>query len=230
MQMFVHLYVLSVNLNEPSEKGLTSNKEAAALYAVEDSINDSLDNNYMFVGRITTDGMRNFFYYTESMDVSKLESLAAKFLEGYKYNINYMEEKKPREFYHEFLYPNKSNGHRLSNRHLVDKLVELGDNLEKSRIVNHWIYFNSAESLTLFKEKVRKVGFQIEDQDTQDNKYSLRISRNDFVQLHSISDVTDYLVSATEETNGDYDGWETKVIKEEEGFFNGLKRIFKSRK
>jgi hypothetical protein len=230
-EMFVHLYQLSINLNEPNENGLTCNKEAAVLYAIEDSINDSLDDsNYMFVGRITTDGMRGFFYYTDSMDVSKLESIAAKFLEKYKYSINCIEEKKPREFYHEFLYPNKSNWHRMTNRHLADKLIELGDNLEKSRTVNHWIYFNSAESRNLFKEKVQKDGFQIEDQDTQDNKYSLRISRNDFVQLHSISDVTDYLVSAADEYNGDYDGWETKVIKEQESFLNRLKRMFKSRK
>ncbi|MNN12612.1 hypothetical protein D3C81_1256090 [compost metagenome] len=50
------------------------------------------------------------------------------------------------------------------------------------------------------------------------------------MQLHSISDVTDYLVSAAEEVDGDYDGWETKVIKEQEGFSNRLKKIFKSKK
>lgn len=225
-EKLIHLDWLSITLNEPNGNGLTCNKEAAILFAIEDSIHDSLDSHYMFVGRITTDGRRDFYYYTDSEDGSKLENLATKFLENYKYSINRIKEQKPRDFYYEFLYPNKSNWHRMANRQLVDKLTELGDNLEKSRIVNHWIYFSSAESRSLFKQKVQKEGFHIEDQDSQDNKYSLRISRNDFVQLHPISGVTDYLVSAAQECNGDYDGWETKVIKKQENFLIRLKRIF----
>jgi|GEM_PF-6293528 Family of unknown function (DUF695). len=38
------LYRLSVTLNEPNEDGLTTQKEATVLYAIEDSINDSLGN------------------------------------------------------------------------------------------------------------------------------------------------------------------------------------------
>lgn len=229
-ERLIHLYRLSVTLNEPNEDGLTSDKEATVLYAIEDSIHDSLDSNYMFVGRITTDGKRDFFYYTDSMDGSELEGFADKFLENYKYSINLIDEQKPGTFYHECLYPNQLDWHRMGNRQLVDKLIELGDNLDESRTVNHWIYFNSAESRNLFNEKVQKDGFHIEDQVTQDNKYSLRISRNDVVQLHSIGDVTDYLVSAAQEFHGDYDGWETKVVKEQGGLSNRLKRMFKSKK
>lgn len=229
-EMLVHLYRLRIILNEPNENGLTCDKEAVALYAIEDSIHDSVDSNYMFVGRITTDGRRDFFYYTDSVDGSELEVISAKFLENYKHSINLIEEQEPRVFYHEFLYPNKSDWHRMVNRQLVDKLIELGDNLEISRIVKHWIYFSSAESCNLFEEKVQKDGFHIEDHVTQDNKYSLRISKNDSVQLHSISGVTDYLVSIAQEFNGDYDGWETEVIKEKKSFLNGVKRIFKSKK
>lgn len=53
-------------------------------------------------------------------------------------------------------------------RQLVNKLIELGDNLEELRTVNHWIYFNSEESRNLFSEKVQKDGFHIEDQVTQE--------------------------------------------------------------
>lgn len=228
-EMLVHLYRLRVTLNEPNEDGLTSDQEAAVLYDIEDSIHDSLDSQYMFVGRITTQGRRDFFYYTDSLDGSILESLAVKFLANYKFSIDRIEEQKPRAFYHEFLYPGKSDWHRMTNRQLVNNLYELGDNLEKSRTVKHWIYFSSAELRDLFKKKVQNNGFHIEEQGTSDNKYSLIISRNDSVQLQSISDVTDYLVSAAQECHGDYDGWETEVIREQEGFFNRLKGIFKSR-
>ncbi|MDF2961076.1 MAG: hypothetical protein K0S39_2811 [Paenibacillus sp.] len=172
-ERFVHLYRLSITLNEPNENGLTTNKEAEILNAIEDSINDSLDSNYMFVGRITTDGRRDFFYYTDSTDGDNLKRLATQLLENYRYNINRIEEQKPGDFYHEFLFPNKSNWHRMVNRQVVEKLCDHGDNLEKARAVNHWIYFYSAESRNLFKEKVQRNGFHIEDQDTKDNKYSM---------------------------------------------------------
>ncbi|UUZ84776.1 DUF695 domain-containing protein [Paenibacillus sp. P26] len=76
-ETLVHLYRLSVILNEPTEDGLTSNQEAEVLYGIEDSIHDSLDNHYLFVGRITTDGRRDFFYYTDAEDGARLTSLAA---------------------------------------------------------------------------------------------------------------------------------------------------------
>jgi len=230
-EMFVHLYRLSVTLKEPNENGLTRDTEATKLYEIEDSIHDSLDGHYLFVGRITTEGKRDFYYYTDTVDVSKLEHLAAMNLEKYTYSINPVEEESPRDFYYKHLYPRKSDLQRIMNRQLENKLRELGDRLEKSRPVNHWIYFGSAESRNQFIEKVQLDGFLIEDQATQeDNRYMLRISRNDCVEFHAISDVTDYLVNAAQEFQGDYDGWETKVMKEQDGLFSGLKRIFKREK
>lgn len=226
----VHLYRLSVNLNEPNEDGLTSQKEASVLYAIEDSIHDSLDRNYMFIGRITTDNRREFYYYTDSVNGNELELLAAKFLGNYGYNISRVDEQKPKEFYYESLYPKESDQQRMANRQLVDKLKALGDNLEKPRTVTHWIYFSTANSRNFFKEKVQNEGFHIEDQVTEDDRHSLIISRNDIVQLDSISSVTDYLVSVAQEYLGNYDGWEAKVIKEQEGFLKRLKNIFKSQK
>lgn len=225
-ETLIHLYRLRIHLNDPNADGLTTDKEAAILYGMEDSIHDSLDSNYIFVGRITTEGRRDFYYYTDS-DGSKLESLAATFIEDYKYSIGYIEERNPRDFYYESLYPNKSNWHRMTNRHLVDKLRELGDDLEKSRKVSHFIYFGSEQSRHQFKEKVQKDGFHIEDEGANEHQFSLCISRNDFVQIHSISAVTDYLVSTAQQFHGDYDGWETKVVKKQESYLSGLKRIFK---
>lgn len=221
-----HLYRLRIHLNEPNAEGLTTDKEAAILYGMEDSIHDTLERNYMFVGRITTEGRRDFYYYTDS-DGSELESLAAKCIADFKYSIGYIEESKPKDFYYEFLYPNKSNWHRMTNRQLVEKLRELGDDLEKSRKVSHFIDFGSEQSRHLFIEKVQKDGFHIEDQGANEQQYSLSITRNDLVQFHSISAVTDYLVSTAQQFDGDYDGWETKVVKKQESYLSGLKRLFK---
>lgn len=225
-ETFVHLYQLRVLLNEPDPNGFTGNQEASVLYAIEDAIQDSLGNQYMFVGRVTTDGRRDFYYYTNSADGTRLKEVAEENLGNYKYSVGLIEEKEPGAFYREYLYPDKFDWHRMMNRQLVDKLTDLGDHLEQPRTVQHWIYFSSEESRESFKESVRKDGFLIEDQGMQESAYSLRISRNDVVELHSISQVTDYLVSAAQQFEGEYDGWETMVIKEKEGFLGGLKKLF----
>ncbi len=222
---FVHLYRLSVILNEPNEDGLTTQEEAAVLNRMEDVLNDSLSRRYLFVGRITTNGRRDFYYYTDSADGEELQSRADKAVRHYQYHINRVEEEKPRDFYYESLFPSKSERQRIANRQLIEQLRALGDQLEKPRTVNHWIYFDSATSCNQFKDNVQQAGFRIENQDSEDNKHSLRISRDDVVQFHAISEVTDYLVAVSEEYEGDYDGWETKVIKG-----SILSRLFKAKK
>lgn len=226
----VHLFQLKILLNEPNENGLTCDHEAKALFSIEDSINDGLNDTYMFVGRMTSNGSRDFYYYTESEDGSALERIAATCIQQHQYSVNWLEEETPRAFYTEVLYPNKREWHRMMNRELVDKLVELGDHLETSRTVNHWIYFNSIESRDLFKQSVQKNGFHVEDELIQDSKYMLNVSRKDIVEVHSISEVTDILVDAAQKYHGEYDGWETKVIQKPEGLSSIFKNIFKRKK
>lgn len=209
-----NLYKLNIKLNEPNEYGLTNNKEAEILNAIEGSINESLGRNYINVGRLTTNGIRNIYFYTDSNDENELEKNATKFLENYRFRIKRIEERKPRDFYYEFLYPNEYEQQHMANGQLVNRLIELGDNLKELRKVDHWVYFDSEDSRRKFKEKVKSEGFNIEDQDIQNNRYSLRISRKDSVQLSSINGVTDYLVSVVIECKGEYDGWETKVMKD----------------
>ncbi|TYP72038.1 DUF695 domain-containing protein [Paenibacillus methanolicus] len=191
------LYRLRVILKEPTDNGLTNQDEASLLNGIEDSIHDSLDEGYLFVGRLTTNGRRDFFYYANAEDGSEIERLAVRFLEGYRFDLERLEEDKPRSFYYESIYPNKANRHRMTNRHIVDKLKQLGDQLAKPRDVNHWLYFNSAASRNQFKARVQQDGFQIVDQNDRENKYALKIARAEVMELLAIGDVTDYLVRTT---------------------------------
>ncbi|MFC4099164.1 ribonuclease E inhibitor RraB [Paenibacillus xanthanilyticus] len=112
----------------------------------------------------------------------------------------------------------------MTNRHIIHKLAQLGDRLDKPRDVHHWLYFHSAASRNQFKARVQQDGFQIVDQADQENKYRLRIARAETVELLAISDVTDFLVRTAEQHDGEYDGWETMVVKPGR-FLSGLKRM-----
>jgi regulator of RNase E activity RraB len=114
----------------------------------------------------------------------------------------------------------KSNEQKQSikNSHVLRQLQQYGDTLEKEREVFHWIYFKAVDDRSAFIEKIKKESFTIVAQNKIDNAkdgrpYSLQIKRIDRVDHNSIDACTIYLLKTAEETQGDYDGWETSVEK-----------------
>ena len=60
-----HLIWCWVYLNQPRPDGLSSSDEAPLLVTVEEGLVDSLKGRATFVGRITTAGRREFYFYGE---------------------------------------------------------------------------------------------------------------------------------------------------------------------
>ena len=101
----------------------------------------------------------------------------------------------------------------------MDLLKKHGDNLTTVREINHWIYFKSFDELCDYKDLLFKKGFTIQNIDKIENPnetypFSLIISRNDRADIKSINEVTLELSRLAEEYNGNYDGWETPIVKE----------------
>ncbi|WP_018758021.1 DUF695 domain-containing protein [Paenibacillus terrigena] len=210
---YPHLKVLRIPIKNPGERGTPINEEADLINDLEDKINNEIIDFGFNVGRITTYGLRDVFYYFSKQ--YELDKVAEKyFLEhGYEIEALNIKEKNPWDFYFDFLYPNKYQIQHMGNRNVVDRLRESGDKLEKSRRVDHWIYFQSTEDKNNFEAKVKLLGFNINSNPSNDDRIYSQIYRHDYVDFHSINEVTDSLVDLAGECNGDYDGWETMVIK-----------------
>jgi hypothetical protein len=67
---FSHQVGIAVPLNSPNEHGLPVSAEGDQLNVIEDQLEDLLvqNNESIFVGVITTGGMREFVYYTSNPD------------------------------------------------------------------------------------------------------------------------------------------------------------------
>jgi hypothetical protein len=105
----------------------------------------------------------------------------------------------------------------MSNQKVVLNLTKEGDDLSKPRQVDHWLYFSSEADRDKFITYAAKEKYKIESKDNNKDsklKYQLRISRVDNVDLDSISKITIGLRRKAKELNGEYDGWETFVVKE----------------
>ena len=186
---------------------------------MEDAILENLNpKNFLNVGRVTSNGVRDIIFYSDQQSSNALMETADQFIAptGYAYEVFEIEEDETWEFYHEFLYPNQYQQQHMGNQQVLFSLEEAGDSLEVPRKVDHWLYFHDLKMMKSFIKEVKKHRFAIEEKSKQmdeDGKYFVRISRTDYVDLHSINEVTDLLIEIADKYEGDYDGWETFVVK-----------------
>ncbi|MGG3840505.1 ribonuclease E inhibitor RraB [Paenibacillus thiaminolyticus] len=133
---------------------------------------------------MTTHGLRDVFYYfSKPYELEKVAEMY--FIEhGYEIEVHNIEEENPRDFYFEFLYPNKYQLQHMGNRKVVDQLRESGDTFENSRRVDHWIYFKSTEDKENFDAKAILLGFNIDSDPSHDERMCSHIYRS--VTLTSI--------------------------------------------
>ncbi|KKK38132.1 hypothetical protein WQ57_09955 [Mesobacillus campisalis] len=217
---FNHSFCLRLNLKEPNEDGLPIEKEAEVINEIEDSLIEFLDHrNFINVGRVTTNGVRDVIFYSNQELKNILIDAAHQFVKpaGYEFEIFGIEEDETWEFYYDFLYPNQYQQQHMGNQQVVDSLEESGDQLEVPRKVEHWLLFSDLKMMKRFIKDIKKEGFSIEEEPNQVNeegKYTVAISRIDSVDLPSINEVTDLLIEISEEHEGEYDGWETFVLGE----------------
>jgi len=106
----------------------------------------------------------------------------------------------------------------MSNEKVLVQLMEAGDKLEKPRQVDHWLYFVTDADRKHFIQYAQAEKFKIEGiaevKDEHRLPFQLHISRVDYVDAARINQITLKLRRKATSLKGDYDGWETVVIKD----------------
>jgi hypothetical protein len=178
-------------------------------------IDAAVKNN--LAGTFTHQCERMDYYYVADTagireNLRKLYETQFKFYESYT-NIT---ADKNWKVYLEFFFPNEETLETMSNQKVVIKLQEAGDKLDKPRQVDHWIIFTTEKDRNCFVSYLVHHNFKIETKEkavNTKNQFKLHISRTDKVDLPSINKLTLELRKEAKKCNGDYDGWETFVIK-----------------
>lgn len=215
-----NLVWISLQMNNPREDGLSSSEEFETLKEVEDRLQNFVlaKHNALYAGRLTTDGRRDFYFYmgdTTLYDRTISESMIGFPTYSFEFGIK---ADKQWEQYFNFMYPNPRQYQSIQNRRVIDYLEEQGDPLTKARPVDHWVYFKTDADMILFLTKIEHLNFIIlsKDERTFFGKYpyKLHISRVDCVDQNSVDNYALELWQLAQESNGEYDGWETSVEKE----------------
>jgi hypothetical protein len=197
-------------MRRPREDGLSSQEEFDDLIALEDRVTARIvqHGTAIYVGRNTSSGNRDFFFYV--VDPSKFENAARAAMAefpAYKYETGVSEDRDWRTYF-EFLHPSDADLQRIKNRRVREQLEKHGDNAGNSREIDHFAYFPSAAARAAFADYVRAEGFAIAsaaDKPKAGGQFGLQFSRVD--QPARIDEIVTPLLRKVTELGGEYDGW-----------------------
>lgn len=187
------------------------------LSEIEDTFDRHLTNKDFFIGVTTDTECRRFYIYTmqETILKNSIESILTR-NKKLKYNISIQNDPEW-NIYLDRLYPDMFEQRWMLDRNVVEQLKTNNDDPQIPREVSHWFYFRNIDSRDSFKSKMNKNLYtNIDEQKVQENtefSYQLIVSHITTVQLESINQHTTGLFQLAQECDGNYDGWETLVMK-----------------
>lgn len=201
---------VSLTMLRPRPDGLSSQEEFDDLVALEDEVIPKITagSQILFVGRCTTGGTRDFYFYSPDASAFEIRARTAMIaFPGYTATIGAREDP-AWSSYLNFLYPSPASMQRIMNRRVCDQLQKQGDSLTQPRLIDHFAYFSRAAQRAAFADFLLGERFVIgsaPDAPDEDGKYSIAFER----QAHpaEIDDVVSMLCTKLAELDGDYDGW-----------------------
>lgn len=205
---------VTIDFLDPDENGMSKQAEHDRLVAVEDALVPALTHETcIFVGRCTTGGQRDFFFYMDNAkDVEeRVESVMERF-EEYSWDMGLVEEP-GWDTYFEFLYPDEQGMDTIWNNRVRRNLAAEGDDLSARREIDHVIQFATEADLLAFKPEAEQEGFTVSVQDKRvdaEKPYEVLVRRADIPD--DIDDVTWPLRELAGAHGGVYDGWGCPVV------------------
>lgn len=207
-----------IEMRSPREDGLSSQAEFDELLKAEDHLVETLTaSGALYVGRNTSAGCRDFYFYTQTYDdgweLQVAQAMQALKQYGYQAGVRLDQEW---SVYREFLYPSPRSRQSIENRSVCDALERNGDAMTTPREIDHWAYFPTSQSRDVFIQHSHELGFQArvrEDENMENDEFCAQISRMDTPSFAGIDDVCLPLYDLAVQCGGRYDGWECQVIK-----------------
>jgi uncharacterized protein (TIGR01619 family) len=218
IQSKLQLTTFTIFMKNPTEDGLSSAEESDLLNQIEDDFIELIVGQLdaVYVGRLKYDGKILSYFYSKNIEgIEDIFARTEQKYPNYRFEHGSKEEKDWRAYF-EVLYPSPFEMQVIQNGRVVENLEKQGDTLEKEREVEHWIYFKTESEREHFLVSIKDDGFEIVEKDTTNSSqlpFSLQISRVDKVDYENIHEYVLYLWQKAQEFNGDYDGWETSVVK-----------------
>lgn len=209
------LICVRLHMQDPRDDGMSSSEEFAALQQIEDALSAALDSHCAArqVGRLTTAGTREFFFYAAADD--DLLGVIEGAFSGSGYEVMYRSEHDPEwAHYYGFIAPSRLAYQWIMDRRLVENLRSSGDDLTVQRPVDHYLFFPDSAQREAFTAALEGNDFTLDaGAQSDDGTWPLHMVRPDPVELDHIHNMVCDLIELADAHGGDYDGWGAPVIK-----------------
>lgn len=201
---------LRVWMNRPRPDGLSSQEEYDTLVAIEEALEAEIGRSgtTMYVGRNTSGGCRDFFFYTSNEAAFRASASAAisRFAD-YRSEIGVRLDEKWRAYF-DFLYPNSDQKQRMANRGVIEALGRHGDDCRTPRQIDHLIIVGDREQADALARTVSGHGFQLKPGSPSKQSDTEWLIEFDKVEAPvEIDETTIMLSRLAREHSGEYDGW-----------------------
>jgi hypothetical protein len=213
------LVITGVTTQDCGKEGFPTKEAFDQLYKLSDHIEEVISETTVneLAGSFTYQCERlDYFYVHDTLQLRK--KLTALYTSKYSHYTPTITIKKDRDWeaYTKFLYPNEQTREYMANEKVLNGLRLAGDALEKPRTIEHWLYFNSSKEREQFITYAVREKFKIESiafVKKEKQPYQVQISRTDNIELPSLNKLTLELKQKAKELNGNYDGWESPVLR-----------------
>jgi len=210
-----------VQLRAPKPDGLATNEEAAQLNSIGEALESviSATCGAQLVARVTGSGRRELYFY--ATEPGELQSASASAMKSFgDYQFEFGSTFQPDWDQYLMLFPSASNLERMHNRRVLQELAQQGDVHALPRKVEHWMHFADESTRAACRDALTAIDFAVEvesvsDEEAEDLRYLLVVSRTDSIDSHTINGITIELARLAREHEGTYEGWDCAVTRGE---------------
>ena len=215
-----HGYVafVKVKLKVPTEDGFVAKDEIEEITFIEDRLElESLRYRHgQYVGRVVSQSHITFIYYLK-LDFEWGDSVNAAMSHFQDYSFEFGSRVDSEwEVYQKLLFPTDKEWQIIHNHHACDELSRAGDTLKTPRAIEHTSYFKTTKEREQFSTFIVSENFKILaniEPSVETPAYGVKFYRIDVPHYHEIDNLTMTLIEDSKSYDGEYDGWESSLVK-----------------
>jgi len=165
-----------------------------------------------YLGTKVVDGWSEFYFCASS--AKELNSMVTSMLKdtGYVYESNIVKDKKW-GFYETQMFPTELELAHIQSSKIIFLLEEEDDILTESRVVEHYLSFETPTSKNRFINTLNLDGFSFKDEiDSDDFEHGVVIVKEHSVSEDDVKKVVEELFEAVKKEGGYYEGWSTTLV------------------
>ena len=209
---------VKVRLRFPTGKGFVDDAESDGLGFIEDQLEmEALRYRIgKYVGRILSNGEVHFIFYLRyDFEWSDVVGEAMRHFPQYGYECGSRMDTEW-EVYRNLLSPTEREWQMIHNHRTCDRLRAGGDDLQQRRAIEHRAFFETSEGRRNFASAIAEEGFSIQGELSPTKErpwFGLQFYRIDSPHYYDIDALTLSLIELGVRFGGQYDGWETSLVR-----------------